>query len=55
MTPEVFGELGIMDQTPVQQQMPVETTLEKRGAKDAHISTEGERSVDPAIPRLFVD
>ncbi|CAB1096246.1 unnamed protein product [Ectocarpus sp. CCAP 1310/34] len=30
---EVFEELGNMDQTPVQQEMPVETTLEKRGAK----------------------
>ncbi|CAN0541800.1 unnamed protein product [Ectocarpus sp. 12 AP-2014] len=30
-----------MDQTPVQQAMPVETTLEKRGAKDARISTGG--------------
>ncbi|CAB1098050.1 unnamed protein product [Ectocarpus sp. CCAP 1310/34] len=38
---EVFEELGNMDQTPVQQEMPVETTLEKRGAKDARISTGG--------------
>ncbi|CAN0098793.1 unnamed protein product, partial [Ectocarpus sp. 4 AP-2014] len=38
---EVFEELGNMDQTPVQYQMPVETTLEKRGAKDARISTGG--------------
>ncbi|CAN0132046.1 unnamed protein product, partial [Ectocarpus sp. 4 AP-2014] len=38
---EVFGELGNMDQTPVQQEMPVETTLENRGAKDARISTGG--------------
>ncbi|CAM9986755.1 unnamed protein product, partial [Pylaiella littoralis] len=30
-----------MDQTPVQHEMPVETTLEKRGAKDARISTGG--------------
>ena len=52
---EVFEELGNMDQTPVQHEMPVETTLEKRGAKDARISTGGESSVDPAIPRLFVD
>ena len=52
---EVFEELGNMDQTPVQHEMPVETTLEKRGAKDARISTGGESSVDPSIPRLFVD
>ncbi|CAB1102966.1 unnamed protein product [Ectocarpus sp. CCAP 1310/34] len=38
---EVFEELGNMDQTPVQQEMPVETTLEKGGAKDARISTGG--------------
>ena len=50
-----FEELGNMDQTPVQHEMPVETTLEKRGAKDARISTRGESSVDPSIPRLFVD
>ncbi|CAN0001693.1 unnamed protein product, partial [Pylaiella littoralis] len=37
----VFEELGNMDQTPVQHEMPVETTLEKRGAKDARISTGG--------------
>ena len=39
---EVFEELGNMDQTPVQHKMPVETTLEQRGAKDARISTGGE-------------
>ena len=55
MAAEVFEELGNMDQTPVQHEIPVETTLEKRGAKDARISTGGESSVDPAIPRLFVD
>ena len=49
----VFEELGIMDQTPVQHEMPVETSLEKRGEKDARISTGGKSSVDPAIPRLF--
>ncbi|CAB1113618.1 unnamed protein product [Ectocarpus sp. CCAP 1310/34] len=38
---EVFEELGNMDQTPVQHEMPVETTLEKTGAKDARISTGG--------------
>ncbi|CAN0437947.1 unnamed protein product, partial [Pylaiella littoralis] len=38
---QVFEELGNMDQTPVQHEMPVETTLEKRGAKDARISTGG--------------
>ena len=32
-----FEELGNMDQTPIQHEMPVETTLEKRGAKDARI------------------
>ncbi|CAB1097747.1 unnamed protein product [Ectocarpus sp. CCAP 1310/34] len=36
---EVFEELGNMDQTPVQHEMPVETTLDKTGAKDARIST----------------
>ena len=51
----VFEELGIMDQTPVQHEMPVETTLEKRGAKDDRISTGGESSVDPTIPRFFLD
>ncbi|CAN0514480.1 unnamed protein product, partial [Laminaria digitata] len=40
-TAEVFEELGNMDQTPVQHEMPVETTLEKRCAKDARISTGG--------------
>ena len=55
MAAEVFEELGNMDQTPVQHEMPVETTLEKCGAKDPRISTRGESSVDPAIPRLFVD
>ena len=39
---EVFKEPGNMDQTPTQHEMPVETTLEKRGAKDARISTGGE-------------
>ncbi|CAM9493736.1 unnamed protein product, partial [Pylaiella littoralis] len=38
---QVFEELGNMDQTPVQHEMPVETTLEKRGAKGARISTGG--------------
>ena len=52
---DVFEELENMNQTPVQHEMPVETTLEKRGAMDARISTGGESSVDPAIPRLFVD
>ncbi|CAN0431252.1 unnamed protein product, partial [Pylaiella littoralis] len=40
---EVFEELGNMDQTPVQQEMPVETTLEETGAKDARIATGGEK------------
>ncbi|CAB1112951.1 unnamed protein product [Ectocarpus sp. CCAP 1310/34] len=39
---EVFEELGNMDQTQVQHEMPVETTLEKTGAKDARSSTGGE-------------
>ncbi|CAB1121235.1 unnamed protein product [Ectocarpus sp. CCAP 1310/34] len=39
---KVFEELGNMDQTPVQHEMPVENTLEKAGAKDARISTGGE-------------
>ena len=51
----VLEELGNMDQTPVQHEMPVETTLEKRGAKDARISPGGESSGDSAILRLFVD
>ncbi|CAM9625170.1 unnamed protein product, partial [Ectocarpus sp. 12 AP-2014] len=38
---QVFEELGNMDQAPVQHEMPMETTLEKRGAKDARISTGG--------------
>eukprot|EP00903_Cladosiphon_okamuranus_P019191 g17651.t1 len=38
---EAFEELGNMDQTPVQHEMPVETTLEKTGAKDTRISTGG--------------
>ena len=39
---EVFEKLGNMDQMPIQHEMPVETTLEKRRAKDARISTGGE-------------
>ena len=42
VTAEVLDELGNMDQTPIQHEMPVETTLEKRGAKDARISTGAE-------------
>ena len=54
VTAEVFEELGNMDQTPVQHEMPVETTLEKRGAKDARISTGGESLFDTAaVPRLL--
>ncbi|CAN0226974.1 unnamed protein product, partial [Ectocarpus sp. 12 AP-2014] len=37
-------ELGNMGQTPVQHEMPMETTLEKHGAKDARISTGGKES-----------
>ncbi|CAM9817043.1 unnamed protein product, partial [Scytosiphon promiscuus] len=43
VTTEVFEELGNMDQTPVQHEMPLETTLEKRGAKDARIRKHMER------------
>ena len=32
VTTEEFKELFNMDQTPIQHEMPVETTLEKRGA-----------------------
>ena len=39
---EVSEELGNINQTPIQHEMPVETTLDKRGAKDARISTGGE-------------
>ena len=55
VTAEVFEEIGNMDQTPVHHEMPVEATLEKRGTTDARISTGGESSVDPALPRLLVD
>ncbi|CAB1097748.1 unnamed protein product [Ectocarpus sp. CCAP 1310/34] len=44
---EVFEELGNMDQTPVQHEMPVETTLDKTGAKDTRISTGGTRVSSP--------
>ncbi|CAB1107081.1 unnamed protein product [Ectocarpus sp. CCAP 1310/34] len=50
---KVFEELGNMDQTPVQQEMPVETTLEKRGVKDARISTGGKEK-DRFTPCLAV-
>lgn len=39
VTAEVCQELGNMDQTPVLHKMPVDTTLEKRGAEDVRIST----------------
>ena len=42
VTAEVFKELGNMDHTLIQHEMPVETTLEKRRAKDARTSTGGE-------------
>ena len=32
VTAEVFENLDNMDQTPIQHEIPVETTLEKRGA-----------------------
>ena len=38
-TAKVFEELGNMNQTPIQHEILVEATLEKRGAKDARIST----------------
>ncbi|CAN0432379.1 unnamed protein product, partial [Pylaiella littoralis] len=38
---EVFEELGNMNQTPVQHEMPAETTLQQRGDKDARIATGG--------------
>ncbi|CAN0343599.1 unnamed protein product, partial [Pylaiella littoralis] len=38
---EVFEELGNMDQTPVLHEMPAETTLQRRGDKDARIATGG--------------
>ena len=50
VTAEVLGELGNMDQTPIQHKMPVETTLEKRGAKYARNSTGGESVI---ILRFF--
>ena len=42
MTAEVFEELGNTDQTPIQHEMPVETALEKRGAKNGRVSREDE-------------
>ena len=42
VTEEVFEELGNMDQTPVQHEMPMETTLEQTGARDARINTGGD-------------
>ncbi|CAN0393997.1 unnamed protein product [Ascophyllum nodosum] len=51
VTPEVFQELGNMDQTPIQHEMPVETTLERRGAKEARISTGGEGHGTRVQPR----
>ena len=55
VTSEVFQELGNMDQTPIQHEMPVETTLERRGANDARISTghEGHVGILAAV-RLLV-
>ncbi|CAB1117081.1 unnamed protein product [Ectocarpus sp. CCAP 1310/34] len=57
VTDELFEELGNMDQTPVQHEMPVETTLEKTGVKDARIATGGPAAhfkgtpfVSPATP-----
>ena len=50
VTAEVFEELANMDQTPTQHEMPLETTLEKHGAKDTHISTRGE---SVTVLRLF--
>ena len=42
VTEEVFEELGNMEQTPVQHEMPMETTLEQTGARDARINTGSE-------------
>ena len=42
VTMEVFQELDTMNQTLIQHEMRVETSLEKRAAKDARISTGGE-------------
>ena len=42
MAAEVFEELGNMNHTPIQHEMPVETNMEKCGAKDARISTGSE-------------
>ena len=42
VTAEVLKKLGNMDQRTIHHEMPVETTLEKRGAKNARISTGGE-------------
>lgn len=42
MTVEVFAELGNMNQTPIQDAEPVETTQEKRSAKYPYISIGGE-------------
>ena len=41
VTKELFEELGNIDQTPVQHEMPVEPTREKKSAKYARISTGG--------------
>ena len=42
VTEEVLEELVNMDQTPVQHDLPMETTLEQTGARDALINTGGE-------------
>ena len=52
---EVFEELGNMDQTPVQHEIPVETTLEKRkGRSHQHRRWEFGRSCYSAFVCLFV-
>ena len=50
--PEGFVELGSMDQTPIQDEMPVEITLEKRAAKDARVSAEEVRGNIGTAARL---
>ena len=47
---EMFEELGNIGQPPIQHEMPVETTLEKRSAEDARFSTGGE---SVTVLRLF--
>lgn len=43
--PEGFVQLVNIHQTPIQDEMPLETTLEKRGAKDACVSAQEVRGI----------